>query len=356
LKKLEIRNIFFNDVEKLFDSTIAKAAEEVGVDAEVIWDKLKDQYEEIIGQFDDKIVDFYVDHNKFSLDTFLETHKKNQDTIVSLNSNSFKFFITYINACQIVYQKSFEDIENKEVSKNIKICISIYGLIIRKAEQIVSILIDGYIDAAMIIWRSLYENSIALITLLEENDNELAKKFIDHSFRNSKKKIVSYRKNHEELKFGPVPPKVEEDLEVEEKRIKELYGNEFIKNEFGWANDLIPGKQKASLYLLEERVKLNKYRPFYLMCCEHTHLGFNAFNNYMENGGVILPRILSQATELKSFIDPMQFSISLLHQVSELFLYNVSIPQEYGINVKLLKRISKDFIETFSESTQDEEE
>lgn len=74
----------------------------------------------------------------------------------------------------------------------------------------------------------------------------------------------------------------------------------------------------------------------------------------MENGGVILPRILSQATELKSFIDPMQFTISLLHEVSDLFLYNVSIPHEYGINVKLLKRVSKDFIETFSESSQEE--
>lgn len=356
MDKLEIRNIFFNNLEHIFDSVIIKAAEKTGIDVELIWDKAKDQYEEIIKQFDDTIVDIYADNNKFSINNFLETHKKNQDTIVSLNSDSFKHFITYINACQIIYQKSFEDIENKNVSENIKICISIYGLIIRKAEQIVSILIDGYIDAAMIIWRSLYENAIALITLLEENDNKLTKKFIDHSFRNSKKKIVSYRKNHEELKFGPVPHKVEEDLEIEEKRIKELYGNEFIKNEFGWANDLIPGKQKASLYLLEERIKLNKYRPFYLLCCEHTHLGFNSFNNYMENGGVILPRILSQATELKSFIDPMQFTISLLHEVSDLFLYNVSVAHEYAINVKLLKRISKDFIETFSDSTKDEEE
>lgn len=350
MSKLEIRNIFFDDVERLFDNSLNQVAKKAGVDAQKAWDKLEDKYEEIINGFDETLIDLYLTNNKFSLENFLSTHKKNQETIISLNSKSFKNFIIYINCCHIIYEKTYENIEEKEISENLKLCIALYGIIVRKSQQIVTLLIDGYIDASMIIWRSLYENVVACLTLLTEQSDELAKKFINHSIKNSNNKIISYKKNHKELNFKDLPKNVTDDLEREKQRVEELYGKKFIKNECGWADDLFDGNERASLRLLEIRLNLNRYRPYYLMCSEHTHLGFNSFKGYMENAGVILPRITKQDYELKHFIDPMQFTIAILHEINDLFLYEVSIPHEYNINIKFLKRISENFSKIFSET------
>lgn len=347
MNKLEIKNIFFDDVEKLFDTTLNQVAKKAGVDAKEVWKKLEDKYEEIINGFDQTLIDAYISNNKFSLDNFLSAHKKNQETIVSLNSNAFKNFIIYINCCHIIYEKTYENIEEKKISENLKLCIALYGIIARKSQQIVTLLIDGYIDASMIIWRSLYENVIACITLLNEQSDELAHKFRNHSIKNSKNKITSYKKNHKELNFKDLPEKITNDLEAEEQRIEELYGKKFIKNEFGWADDLFDGNERASLRLLERRLNLNRYRPYYLMCSEHTHLGFNSFKDYMENNRVILPRITKQEYELKRFIDPMQFTIAILHEINDLFLHEVSIAHEYSINIKFLKKVSENFAKTF---------
>ncbi len=353
MNKLEIKNIFFDDVEKLFDTSLNQVVKEAGVDAEDALKKLEDKYEEIITEFNETLIDAYISKNKFSLDNFLSAHKKNQETIVSLNSNTFKNFIIYINCCHIIYKKTYEDIEEKKISENSKLCIALYGIIVRKSQQIVTLLIDGYIDASMIIWRSLYENVIACITLLNEQSDELANKFINHSIKNSKNKIISYKKNHQELNFKDLPEKVTTDLEAEEKRVEELYGKKFIKNEFGWADDLFEGNERASLRLLERRLNLNRYRPYYLMCSEHTHLGFNSFKDYTENNRVILPRITKQEYELKHFIDPMQFTIAILHEINDLFLHEVSIAHEYNINIKFLKKISENFTKTFSKTDID---
>ena len=350
MSKLEIRNIFFDDVEKLFEDSINRAANKAGIDSKEAWKEFEGKYEEIIDGFDETLIDYYIAKNKFSLKTFLSTHKKNQETIVSLNSNTFKSFIIYINCCHIIYEKAYETIEQKNVHENLKLCIALYGIIVRKSQQIVTLLIDGYIDASMIIWRSLYENIIACMTLLTEQNDDLAMKFINHSIKNSKKKIISYKENHKKLNFKDLPEKLNNELEAEEQRIEELYGKKFIQNEFGWADDLFEENQRASLRFLEKRLNLNRYRPYYLMCSEHAHLGFNSFKDYMENGGVILPRITQQECELKHFIDPMQFTIAILHEINDLFLHEVSIAHEYNINIKLLKKISENFTKTFSEA------
>ncbi len=334
----------------MFDQSINEIAKESDLNKEEFEKNLKEKFEDVIEGFEEVIVDYYLKNNKFSLKDFLSTHSQNQKTIVSENQNIFKYFIIYINSCHVIYERSYENIEQKNIPDYLKLSIPLYGIIVRKSEQIVTLLIDGYIDAAMIIWRSLYENTIACLTILKEENDELAEKFRRHSFKNSKKKFISYNENYQELNFKPSPNGMEEEIKEEQKSVEEKYGKEFIRNEFGWADDLFDGKQKASLRFLERRLNLNRYRPYYLLCSEHTHLGFNSFNNYKEENGIILPRITKQEHEGKSFIDPMQFTIAILHEMNNAFIYKISVDQECDINLKLLKRISEKFTETFSKS------
>lgn len=80
-----------------------------------------------------------------------------------------------------------------------------YGLIVRRSQEIGDLLLSGYIDGAMIVWRSLYEYSIILLVLALENDSELADNFHKHSFKNSQNKVLSYEKHYQDLGFKSLP-------------------------------------------------------------------------------------------------------------------------------------------------------
>jgi len=225
--------------------------------------------------------------------------------------------------------------------------VVLYGLVIRRADEILSQLLCGYIDGAMIIWRSLYENAIILLVLALENDNELADKYLQHSLRNSKKKILSYNKNYKELKFKALPKSTEKIVQSEVEKMNNLYGKEFLENEYGWADSLINGKQKANFMLLEERVEMNRFRPYYTLCCEQVHSNFNGFKNFMDGNKIILPRLIKPEIEFTAFIDPMQFTISILHEINDYILYEFSIEEEFNVNVLLMKKVFEKQQKTF---------
>lgn len=94
-----------------------------------------------------------------------------------------------------------------------------------------------------------------------------------------------------------------------------------MENEYGWADNLFNGKQKANFMLLEERVKMNRFRPCYILCCEQDHSNFSFLKRFMDGNKIILPRLLLQDFELDKFIDPMQFIISILHEINDYILY-----------------------------------
>ena len=121
--------------------------------------------------------------------------------------------------------------------------------------------------------------------------------------------------------------------------MSEKYGKDFIVNEFGWADDLFTGKQKANLRLIEQRVEMSRFRPYYLLCSEQIHSSFNGLQRFMEGNKIILPRLIKQDLDLQAFIDPMQFTISILHEINNYILYEFSSRNEYEVNVSLMRKI-----------------
>lgn len=345
---IKIKEVFFTNVAEMFDSTLEKIQRDLNIPNEDFAIKINPILEPLIEKYNDIFVKAHLDNHKFKIEDFIENHSKNQKKIIEENSEIFTNFILYINSSHIIFEKWTKSLDGKKKSKIDGISVGLYGIIVRRSEQIVSLLIDGYIDASMIIWRSLYENAIALMTLLKENDEELIEKFSDHSIKNKKNKIESYTKNFEDLKFQPLPNQTFENLQIEEERILTKYGKSFLKNEFGWADDLFSGNERASLRLLEIRLNLNRYRPYYLMCSEHTHLGYNGFNDFKTGNTLYLNNLTRQNIEKKKFIDPMQFTISILHDVNNTILYEISEDIEYEVNIKMLKEITLRFSNTIS--------
>lgn len=351
-KNIEIRGLLIDDFDKMLFDSINKAFKTSDLTEEEALIKLAPNFEKLLADYEESISSLYVEKHKFKLDNFLEMHFRNQQKIAMTHHDSFVGFILYISGCFIIYEKILEKLKRKKIDSTLKMTVALYGLVIRRADQILTQLLCGYIDGAMIIWRSLYENAITLLVLALENDNELADKYYQHSAKNSKRKLLSYQKNYKELKFKALPNSSEKKLQSEIDKLNARYGKSFIDNEYGWADSLFTGK--ANFKLLEEKVKMDKFRLYYTLCCEQVHSNFNGFKPFMEGNKIILPRLLQPEIEFDSFIDPMQFTVSILHEISDFILYEFSIEDEYKVNMLLMKKIFEKQQRTFDKSKNKE--
>lgn len=332
-KKLEIEGLLIEDFGRIFIDSLNEVINSSNLSEEETLKKVAPKFKELLANYEESISTFYLDKHKFNLDTFLKVHFNNQRKIAKAHQDSFIAFILYVNGCFNIYEKIIEKLRRKKIDSTLKIAVSLYGLIIRRADEIVGLLLNGYIDGAMIIWRSLYENAVILLVLALENDNDLADRYFQHSIRNSKRKILSFNKNYKDLKFPPLPKSTELNLQREIDQIDKQYGKEFLNSEYGWADKLFANKQKANFMLLEERAEMNRFRPYYILCCEQVHSNFNSFKSFMDGNKIILPQLLQQDFEFNKFIDPMQFTLSILHEVNQFILYEFSIEEEYNVNV-----------------------
>ncbi|MBK8416834.1 MAG: hypothetical protein IPL22_21400 [Bacteroidetes bacterium] len=129
-------------------------------------------------------------------------------------------------------------------------------------------MISGYPDGAKIIWRSLYEHAVILLVLALENDNELADKYFYHSVRGSKKKLESYAKHHLKLNFPPVDPNYEKLVNAEVETMIKKFGNKFLENDYGWADNLF-------LVIVNE---LNANLKFLCKLFDNLQLSFRKFD------------------------------------------------------------------------------
>jgi hypothetical protein len=346
-KRIEIKGIFFEGLDEMLAESINSAAKESKLSAEDFANKLQLELKGLTDSFNETVISFYITNNKFGMDKFILTHHKNQKSILEINKQSFHYFIFYIQASVVLYEKCCEILKKQKISSTNKLALVLYGIIVRRAEQIVSLLLDGYIDAAMIIWRSMYEYAVTLLVVAIENSNELNERYYDHSVKNSKRKILSYQSNYKELKFKPLPKSTDQRLQNQERRLEQKYGKDFLKNEWGWADNLFEKNKKANLRELEEKISLKKYRPYYILCSEQAHSNFNAFNNFMHSNNLILPLILQQESKKEAFIDPMQFTVSILQEVNDFLLYEFSHKTEFEVNSGLMLKLFKGLQETF---------
>jgi hypothetical protein len=346
-RNIEIKGLLIEDFGKMFVDGFNKAIKSSELSEEEALKKIAPKFSKLLSDYEESISTLHLNYHKFNLDGFLKTHFNNQKKIAKTHRDSFVAFILYINGCFNIYEKIIEKLRRKKIDSTLKITTVLYGLIIRRADEIVTMLLSGYIDGAMIIWRSLYENAIVLLILALENDTDLADRYFQHSVRNSKRKIISFNKNYKELQFPPLPKSTVSNLQKKIDKMNNRYGKDFLDNEYGWANKLFNGKQKASFMLLEDRAEMNRFRPYYILCCEQVHSNFNSFKNFMEGNKIILPRLLQQNLEFKKFIDPMQFTINILHEINNYILYEFSIEEEYNVNVLLMRKIFEKQQKTF---------
>lgn len=274
----------------------------------------------------------------------------NQDTISKRVEDSFRYFFSYLNAMSSIYARLNEAIGEGKLPRNYQFIFPLYGMLLRLADQVGILLLNGYPDGAIRIWRSLYEFSQVTLLFIQEVENEpLQKKFMEHFHRSQRKKTESFQKHHEALNHPALDVSFIEHLTERVNQFNALYGKDFLDDEYGWCSDLFQTNKRVTLRDIEERVGLTRFRPFYIYACGYTHPGFSAMLDFFEQDEqkLKLREFDRQTTNPKAFIDPMQLTIAMLHEVNILFLQLYSFPGQEDLNITLLRNIFESLINTF---------
>jgi len=337
---IKVKGLLFQDFKRRFEDIVNSAITESGKCKSEVGEIFESKLDPIFTKYEDMTVDFHLKYHNFDLKEYLSQFQGRNNHTVIKYFEIFESFLLYVQSCNHIYNTIIESLRENKVDSTLQMTVALYGLVIRRLESLVSLLISGYPDGAKIIWRSLYEHAVILLVLALENDNELADKYFYHSVRGSKKKLESYAKHHLKLNFPPVDPNYEKLVNAEVETMIKKFGNKFLENDYGWADNLFPGNSKATFYLLEQRADMQMYRPFYLLCSESIHPNFNGFQNFMEGNLIYLDEILENSiNDHDLLVDPMQYSIGVLDDINDYILYEFSDKDELNANLKFLCKL-----------------
>lgn len=301
------------------------------------------------------MVDTYQKIYTIKFDKFLEAHLRNQRHIAKVNHEAFRAYFSYINTAYIVIEKVEKEIKNSTLNQTESIAIGLYAHLLRMADQIGIMLLNGYGDGSLILWRAFYEHALTLTLLMNNNDDSLTEKFLQHRIRSLKRKADSYNKHREDLKFPPLEQQIIDDIANRQQLLKDRNGKEFIENDYGWADGLFSGKQKATLRGIEDLIEWGRYRVFYIWASEYAHSGFEPLAVHTESGMIILPRVTRQSDELQGMIDPMQLTLGIFHEVNTLFLLLVSVEHEYDLNLLMFRKLYDNMQSIFADFKQEKQ-
>jgi hypothetical protein len=262
---------------------------------------------------------------------------------------SFKLYFSYLSACHLIVENGLKQIGTKAMTTTTTEAIG-FGLLarlLRVADQVGILLLNGYADAALVIWRTFYEQAIVLMFLAYNNDEALSLRFRDHSVIYARKLAESYNKQLVTEGFRAVEEETFQNIEVDYERVMNEPGRLFVDKDYGWVSGVEGILGKPSFYVIEAYLGMQRYRPFYIWASTFTHGNFNVFKNFMEEERLFAGRIKDVNIDQEGLVDPMQITLSVLQKAVVPFLGVISDEAELELNIRLLDGLYGQLIRHF---------
>ena len=217
------------------------------------------------------------------------------------------------------------------------------------AKEIITLLRNGFADGADARWRTLHEMAVET-NIINRNDDELAKKYIDHDLVHKWKTAKAFSEYDQEFSGGIITKEELQDLEIASEELVKLYGKDFL-NENGWAVGLI-GRPRTRFSDLESLAKFAHLRPAYKMACLNVHGGarglffrlglrYDGDENFLLTG----PSIYGLANPIQNT------AYSLLQITTALLTYDVNL--DYLVAMKVLFKLEQEIFEVTSEIVEE---
>ncbi|MET6997875.1 DUF5677 domain-containing protein [Chitinophaga defluvii] len=347
MKRNSFSGLLIENIQELYSNFITVAQLDSGLSKDVYLSYVNENSDEFNEVFEKYLIE--ESNRKFTIqyDKFFSLCLDNQRTNSALNNSSLSHFFSYINTCHVVLKNVEKVIRGNKVSTSDVVLLTLYGFMLRQADQVGHMLLSGYNDGALVLWRSFYEYALTLKLLCDKDEEDLTMRFYHHRIRNLKKQMESYQERLQPLGFRVLEDEKKNDINEFFDAVASQHGKKFLDNEYGWADHLFPGKKRATARDLEDLVDFGRYRAFYIKASGYAHTGFANIQEYQRDDNFALDIITLQTTDIRKLIDPMQLTIAVFHDVNISFLELLSDEVELDINIKVLKKISDNLMDSF---------
>ncbi|MGD0081235.1 MAG: DUF5677 domain-containing protein [Methanoregula sp.] len=212
--------------------------------------------------------------------------------------------------------------------------------------EIVTLLRNGYPDAAMARWRTLYEILI-ISDFIKKHGNNTANQYIEFEKIEDYQGIEVYQKCANKINKRPYSKEELNEIEERIKPLKEKYGD-LIKNSYGWAfHDLKLSKnQKPSFKKIAETSDYFHYYPYYSWASYPVHSNSKSLTMVLGQPQYQKKVILAGPSDAAGIAEPGMMSGITLSQINIQFLsIYVTLPRL--ITMKTVDLLTKKIINEF---------
>jgi hypothetical protein len=127
----------------------------------------------------------------------------------------------------------------------------------------------GYAEGALARWRTLHELTVITSFLHEQDDNDVALRYLEHEAISSWWDAQAYQKHAQRLQEKPLTGAQMDAMTRERERVLTKYGAAYDA-QWGWLTGVIANPTFARL---EEKVELEHWRPLYRDAAAAVHGG-----------------------------------------------------------------------------------
>ncbi len=349
MARLKIKGLLYDNLDELYQNSITAAFKSSKLSREEFTKKYEEKLDEYSDAFEKSAIKTHADiRYKIKFATYHKSIIATQKAIAQTYKDSFTYYFSYLSACHVILNKVLKQLDQFETNQTDHVVIPLYAHLLRKVDQIGIMLLNGYDDAALVLWRAFYEFSLVCMLIAEEDSEDLSKRFTEHTIRHSKRMMDSYQSRLSETGFEAISDDEQRNVNDSYQRLSDLYGKEFVEGDYSWIKGVqkLEGK-KTTLRAIEDVLDMGKFRPFYIWASSHTHASFEVFKEVTFDNKIYAVDITDSRPDFEDLIDPMQITINVLHEVNESVLRLISDEEEGYLNLELLHRLYLKLLQTF---------
>lgn len=256
------------DIVKLLD--FSDAARNLESDVQTVFDDIALQ---TVSQFSADLAKAWQDQVLQHVDVIDKNNKNFNDLLLAHIGESVNLLKAVTDICTTI-GSNFNDLFRGNAAKTNDVVFEVlshsHGRSCQIAQEIITLVSNGFADGAHGRWRSLHEIT-TVACFVSQNDELLAKKYLEHENITKYKRALQYQKHYKALNFAPIS---DEDIDIlknrNDKLVKE-YGPEF-KSIYGWASSHV-GNKNPNFAQIEELTEYDHMRPFYQLANINIHAG-----------------------------------------------------------------------------------
>jgi len=223
---------------------------------------------------------------------------------------------------------------NAKASPRKDVLVRFHARMCQVTAEVLCLLENGFADAAMARWRTMHEIHV-VGTLIAENDDAFAVRFLQHEAVEAKKAMAEYQAGHKALGFAPPSARDVAQTHSAYDAVIKQYGPEF-KEQYGWAAALVKNK-RPTFVDLERAADKAAMRSYYKMASYGVHSSPKSLFNSLGSLGSDL--LLAGASDA-GLVEPGQNAAITLMQMTILVF-----EEPYALDDIVIMKVMQHFVD-----------